>query len=425
MRKSLYLLGFIPIFEAFTACNQAKFKSGAAENRPQEPLTFSCSVKPETIELGQLVEIAVTSNRPFQNKLFERVKVGDAVTELELIAKDGGFQLQDGPNKFKAEAAGKHTIEIRTDAEGEVKASCGFEVTPAACRADQQLIGANVAFIIDNSYSHSETDCQNIDRNLWNSQKRVYCQSPTNREKAVLSAFDVLDQVARDASYVDLATSSLAIASFPTRDNSVNGSRIHTNGWVSAKADVKSSIESGLLFTREPTGYTPYGAGLRAAQSLFAPEAKLATEKAKVAVLVTDGEPTDRNPRDTVAVAQKLREQGVEVITVFVTQGKTREERRNRHISFLREEDSNWYRATNGRDNWYDRQIWSSFDPFIGELMGNGANPQLVDRITAQLDPSCQDTDSATCARKIIEVSNSAELEKVFRQIVKNSTRCE
>ena len=427
MLKAKSFLWVIPIFGAGLACNSAKFSSSGAETKKskEEPLTFSCSVQPESIEVGSAANIAVTASKPFGDKLYERIKIGDSVTNLELIAKDGGFQLSDGPNKHTADKAGSYTIEIRRAPDGEVDATCGFTVNAGQCTDAQTAIGANVAFIIDNSYSHSQTDCQNINRQLWNSQRKVLCQDPTNREKAVLAAFDVLDQIGKDANYSDSSASAVAIASFPTANETVNGMQIHTNGWITAKADAKGGIESSLRFTREPIGYTPYGAGMRAAQTLFGSNQNLPTEKAKVAVLVTDGEPTDRNPRETIQIAESLRAQGVEVVTVFVSQGQSRAQRRNSHIDYLRLEDQNWFRQTNGRDNWYDRQVWNNFDSYVSELMGSGANPQLVDKITAQYDPSCKDSDGTVCSRKIIEVSNSAELDKVFRQIVKNSTRCE
>ncbi len=429
MYKLPHLKGILPLSLLAFGCNEAKFKSGAAESRPIPPaLSFSCTVKPETAQIGSMVDIAVTSSQPFAEKLFQKIKFGDRSVDHELSAKDGGFQLKDGPNQFKAEVEGAHTVELRKSADGPVEGSCSFNVEKSsdpACKVGEQRIGGNVAFIIDNSYSHSTTDCQDIDRQLWDSQKRVRCQQATNREKAVLSAFDVLNQISRESGSEDLSTSALAIASFPTRDETVNGMKIHTNGWVMAKAEVRAEIANSLLFTREPVGYTPYGAGMRAAESLFSNQQGLDAQKSKLAVLVTDGEPTDRNPADTSAIAQRLQASGVEVVTVFVTSGQTRSQRRSSHIEFLRKEDQNWYSATKGRDNWYDRRSYQGFESYINDLMGNGTNPQLVDKISSKYDQTCQDSADTVCARKIIEVSNSAELEKVFRQIVKNSTRCE
>ncbi len=429
MYKFPHLKGILPLSLLALGCNEAKFNSGAAESRPTPPpLSFSCTVKPETTQLGKTVEIAVTSSQPFADKLFEKIKFADRSVDLELTAKDGGYQLKDGPNQFKPEVAGAHTVELRKSADGPVEGSCSFTVEKSeepACKVGEQLIGGNVAFIIDNSYSHSVTDCQDIDRRLWDSQKKVRCQQATNREKAVLSAFDVLNQISRESGSDALATSALAIASFPTRDESVNGMKIHTNGWITANAEVRNEIANSLLFTREPIGYTPYGAGMRAAETLFANQQGLDAQKSKLAVLVTDGEPTDRNPAETNATAQKLQASGVEVVTVFVTSGQTRSQRRSSHIEFLRKEDQNWLSATNGRDNWYDRRVYGGFESYINDLMGNGTNPQLVDKISSKYDQTCQDSSDTVCPRKIIEVSNSAELEKVFRQIVKNSTRCE
>jgi hypothetical protein len=59
---------------------------------------------------------------------------------------------------------------------------------------------------------------------------------------------------------------------------------------------------------------TPYGAAFAAATELF--QSASSDNRAKVAVLVTDGDPTDSDPSAVQAKADALRAAGVEVIVV-------------------------------------------------------------------------------------------------------------
>ena len=196
-----------------------------------------------------------------------------------------------------------------------------------ACQSTQQTVGANVVFLIDNSNSNSATDCPAPSQIGVVSNQPVYkCASQTNREKAVLDAYDSLVNVA-NTDKRDLAVSSVAVVQFPIPENNVDGSRVMTNGWIrtTSVATDRSALEAALQFTRQPSGATPYGAGISAANRLYSSMQN--DGRGRVAILVTDGEPTDRDPASTSAQAQLLRAQGVQVFTVYVTSGQTRTQR--------------------------------------------------------------------------------------------------
>ena len=294
--------------------------------------------------------------------------------------------------------------------------------SPVACTDKQFSIGAHVAFLIDNSNSNTATDCpKGMKVGTFRGTDLYECQEATNREKAVLAAFDVLAEVAAKEPDSANAKSSLSVVSFPSDANFVDGWAIKSNnGWLNASPADRSAIEKSLVFTRRPMGLTPYGAAMSAGNSLF--ENIGDTNKAKIAVLVTDGEPTDR---DAVLVSEKadaLRAKGVKVFTVYVTNGQDRAKRISDHTAMLR--SFNDRSIADGKGPWY-AQRYPSFDEYTRDLLGQGASLSLVEKVSSKTDSACEDKTGSRCERRIVEVENSTALTSVFRSIVNSAVRCE
>jgi hypothetical protein len=299
----------------------------------------------------------------------------------------------------------------------------GSIIPEPPCPASKQSVGAHLAFMIDNSNSNADTDCAApVQIGTLNDAKLYECQGQTNRERAVLAAFDLLAAVSANEPSSAKAQSTIAISSFPTSADYVGGWQKETASWVDVKTSKRPSITKAMLFSRRPSGLTPYLGAISGAQSFFGGLA--ADEKARVAVLVTDGEPTDRDPSAVAAQAEALRAAGVEVITVFVNSGANRAQRAKEHIAMLKGIDTASVART--KHHWFDETKLGNFDAYIKTLLGGSGEPSLVDRVTSKVMSSCTDAPGKTCDRQIVEVANSGALKDAFTRIIKTKAiRCE
>lgn len=262
--------------------------------------------------------------------------------------------------------------------------------------------------MLDNSGSNAETDCPGA----YQDQDRTRCTAATEREKAVLLAYD---QLASSQSHI-------AIASFPSRADTIGGWQIQgfeqSGGWAVASSDqdVKAAFAERLLFTREPFGSTPFGGAVEAATRLFG-SVDPSTQRPKLALLITDGEPTDKNPTAVASAAASLQKSGVAFVTVFITRGAERKDRRAAHVDMLSDERQ-------GGPWWQPSPEITTFETYIDYLLGpiNEETPSLAQRLSSLQDPTCVDAVGAVCARKIIEVQDAAALSDVIKNIVKTAT---
>lgn len=288
-----------------------------------------------------------------------------------------------------------------------------------ACQSSQQSVGANVVFLIDNSNSNSATDCPSPSQIGVVSNQPIYrCAAQTNREKAVLDAYDSLVKVAATDNR-DLAVSSVAVVQFPIPENNVDGSRVMTNGWIrttSVQAD-RTALQSALQFTRQPVGATPYGAGISAANRLYATMQN--DGRARVVILVTDGEPTDRDPASTSAQAQLLRQQGVQVFTVYVTSGQTRSQRISTNQQML----SSWdqFAVQSKNVHWYSTN-YNNLNDYLSAISGSTTRASLAQSITSPVDAACVDSANTICQRYMVETATSTALSSVVQEIIKTKT---
>lgn len=381
-----------------------------------------CTIDPGMVQVGTkaLVALSVKENAA---QLFQTVISGSSRSDSTLVyggpETRGLYTNEDGSaNELLGAAAGTMTVEIRKTKDQETAdAVCTLNVTkdavpvnpnpPVQCQDTEHKVGAEITFLIDNSNSNASTDCPNDRLIGTNNGVDVYeCGSETNREKAVLAAYDVLREVAASDSDYALARSRLAIGSFPTATDYVSGWKNESNGFLDVVATGRDAISKALKFTRKPAGMTPYGAAMGGATEVFAGSAN--DKRAKLAVLVTDGEPTDQGPESVAAKAKALKAQGVNVITVFVTAGQTRSSRETKHIAMLKKIDDARLDQTNGAQHWYDSR-YASFDAYIDALLGGSGQESLVERISG----------------KVVEVQDSAALKSTFLDIIKSEIKCE
>ncbi len=268
------------------------------------------------------------------------------------------------------------------------------ETPTTPCTPSQQSIGAEIAFLIDNSNSNAATDCPSAKKySTVNGVDLYECQGETNREKAVLAAYELLSNVAKNEPGNAKAASNLSIASFPTASDYVDGHEVH-GGWLGSSS-AKEAVANAMLFARKPLGLTPYGAALTGGTELFAQAAS--DGRAKVAVLVTDGEPTDQDPSGVIAKAEALKQAGVTIITVFVTNSEARQSRETKHTEMMKKIVA----STNG--NWYSAAEFPKFSDYMTALLGAQGKKSLVEKISA----------------KVVEVENSAALKDAFLSIIK------
>jgi hypothetical protein len=289
------------------------------------------------------------------------------------------------------------------------------------CQDGQQAIGSNITFMIDNSSSNGATDCpggkrigQVGDVNL------MECASETGREKAVLSAFDVLAEVATKDGR-EAAVSNLSVIQFPgqittgSARQEVNAQTM-TNGWLRSNPaeSNRTQLSAAMQFTRKPYGSTPIGAAIDSGISLFS---QVPTDgRSRVVVLVTDGEPTDANPADVSAKADQLKALGVEVISVFVTNGQTRQQRIAAHEAMLR----GWEDFQVKNRSHYYKGSYASFDEYLNSLLGKNGQASLIQSVTSKTDITCTDKQGSICQRYSVEVADASALSNVFKQIIRS-----
>jgi hypothetical protein len=182
----------------------------------------------------------------------------------------------------------------------------------------------------------------------------------------------------------------------------MEGWKIQTQGWLTAKgAPDRQNLSQSMAFSRLPFGLTPYGSGLTGATNLFSTVPNDA--KAKVLVFVTDGEPTDRDPRGVAAQAAKMMSADVEIITVFIAGPATRVQRKTSHADMLRR--FNDASVNDGTGPWYSNNI-GSFDEYIGLINGTAQVTELVSQISTKVDVNCVEQAGNKCSRLTVEVND-------------------
>lgn len=441
-------LGVVVVANGLWACNDAKFtsapNSGKKPNAPGSQ-ALSCSVAPAVVNAGTRIAIQVSAGSDINGTIFQTLSGEDTVQRARLKRQGDSLVREDGSaNDLIPYVNGNHTVELRLSENSQAADGyCSFAVTGGSepgsiigpngynpspvdapvCRDDQKSVGAQIAFIVDNSNSNAATDCPGARKTgSFQGAETYECDRETNREKAVLSSYDILAAIAaREPSNVD-ALSTVAVASFPTRESYTDGSQIHTNGWLNATGNTsRNNLAEAMKFARTPFGLTPYGSGLSAAKNLFS----MATNdsRAKVLVFITDGEPTDRDPLAVASQAMDIRSTDVELITIFITGRETRAQRKSNHADMLRR--FNEASMRDGSGTWYSNNI-RGFDEYISLINGTNNVGGLVTEISSKVDERCVDQGANKCNRLTVEVSDAESLKSTLQSIIKSrAIKCE
>jgi len=351
-------------------CNSAEFSQQRGPKSKGTIEQVSCKVMPSVVIPGEAVSVAISGASNYKGRFEQTVALEGAVISQQIISRqEDGYRPADGqPNQFTFNKQGNYQVELREiDYNAGVSASCSFKVFKE-CPEGTERVGANVAFILDNSGSHGKTDCVGSKKTSKADGTVAYsCSEETNREKAVKYAVDILAKVGESGGK---ASSFISMASFP--NSAISGYQIGKSGWTEAAS---SALSEDLLVTRKPYGMTPYGEGLEATERLFDLTPDL--EKAKIAIFVTDGLPTDKDPIFAMEKAQALKANGVRVISVLVSPNDN-DELISNHKSFINK--------IGGEDNpWYSIDYTSS-DDYFDYLLGNGDNLKgVLDNMSDQV----------------------------------------
>ena len=373
---------------ALTACSSASFSGttpSRARSTPTDPLTGS-STGTATTE----------GTEPGDGPAGPNPDGGDDPSgEVD----DGGDDSEVNP-PISPENQPTSTDEA-TETNTSQVTSTSTSTSPVTPCADQtRSIGAKIAFLIDNSQSNELTDCpfpvKTGGRNS-SGQPLYRCELETNREKAVLASFDFLQKIAEQEPNNSAAVSNVAITSFPTSE--LGGFMVQST-WRPTKSGERSALSTLLRFARQPEGQTPYGEAMAGAQNVF--NGLAGDGRANMAILVTDGLPTDRNPSAVQAKADQLRQSGVRVVTVYVTGKVQRSQRYTEHRKLLSLFES-LYQESN--QHWYDTNAYGSFDTYMQSIFGLAAGMSN---------------------NEVVEVQDSAGLEKTLLSIIsQEAIRCE
>lgn len=253
---------------------------------------------------------------------------------------------------------------------------------PGVCASGEEYVGANFVFMVDNSGSMGVTDCPSGDEQN--------C-GPTYRERAILNAFDILTKASDVSEYATKSMSTISIAQFTpqSRDATLNDFNWNLQTVQSFPED-RDDLESALEFTRAPAGDTPYFNALTIAQSIVQGEG-LNEDQETVVVLVTDGDPTDRNPDEVRQLAASIN---AKIMTIRVTpENWSQEIRRDKHLETITRYYSDW-----------SQESYPSTEAYTDDLL------RLVDDISKD---------------GVYEVNEAKELEDgIFNNIISQTVPC-
>jgi hypothetical protein len=263
---------------------------------------------------------------------------------------------------------------------------------PDVCQEVTSTIGAHFMFLIDNSGSMRTTDCPQRDGDV--------CKGETNREIAILRAYDELARIYEQSGKADTSLSTISFVQFTPNSSDEDGlaySEIDKERLEPTQAvpENRDSLVQKIRFVRRPGGDTPYLNAVEGGHDLVddVDSNFAADKKARVAVIVTDGEPTDRNPAEVRTRAQALKNKGVKVFTIMVAAGGPRIDAHRKRMLEYEEFHDGWRDAA-----------YPSFDRYMEEL---------------QAIPS-------TISDKVIQIAEAKDLGAIIEtEVIQKETSCQ
>ena len=277
---------------------------------------------------------------------------------MNLVQKNGKIRREDGnpKNAFSFVQPGDYQVTVKTLDYIESQSTCGFKIFKP-CPMGSSRRGAYVAFIIDNSESHSTSDCPKA-QNFNNPKVKrplKQCMNETSREKSAINAVSILGNLNRKNPE---SVSFVAFSHFPNDDSNLSPR------WL--RPETESAVfKSQLGVLRYPKGVTPYIQGLESALRLFG---SVKDDKQKVLVFITDGFPTDKNPKNTMTIARKIQALKVKIISVMITGKSNQEVLKAKHKGFME----------NFPENWVDGSYQNNMQAYYRDLLGDGLAPGLL-----------------------------------------------
>lgn len=335
-------------------CKTTEFRQDRADSTQ---LTLSCETRPAGAVLpNSPLTLMVQGARGYKGRIEQKVTGPDFTDTTTLTRKDEIFSREDlAENTFHFFTEGDYTVNLKALDYGiELTGQCRFTVFDK-CPVNSQRVGVNVVFVVDNSSSHEESDPG---------------KPETHRERAVLYAQSILSEIGQHSAG---SQSFLSFVTFPL--SSLNGGQPPGLGtWYSADGD-STQLINALHVLRAPSGVTPYHEGIEKAKELFMEVQD--REKKNILILITDGYPTDQDPKETLELTQSLSSLDVEVVAVMVT-GSPKQHLSDQHRLLMEE-----YFYKNG-DIWHASH-YADADAYFMDLLGNGslAAPGLLYKMTS------------------------------------------
>jgi hypothetical protein len=397
---------------------------------PQEATELSCSVDPASVRVGTSPEIKINAgdyNGTLRQEIFPSGSTTDAISVSTLVNQDGVWKRSDGQNNgVLIFNPGVYRIDLT--AENNKKTSCELTVAAAGdvCSDDTKPVGTHVAFMIDNSGSNGATDCymrKDIDK------YRYECSGPTKRERAVYAVYDYLKAFAAQNTGGDTeakarAASKMAITKFPL-DPKIEGDQAFQrnpqsesgDGWFNTSINQQDALTAVMSFTRKVYGSTPYYEAITGAKTVFASLKDADASKTKIAILISDAEPTDANPELVVKLADELKKNGVTLITVKLTEASGFGVRLQEHKSMIKEWDDG--------SPYYPRDIYGEapqgFDKYFEAVIS------LPEDVASPKDPFCgADDEGCDKTKLVLPFANIDTLGETLKNIVKiHGVKCQ
>lgn len=363
-------------------------------------LTLSCETRPAgAVSPHSPLSIIVEGAKDYTGRIEQSITGPTAPGNVMLVQEGGKVVREDRrENVFHFAQEGTYTISLKgVDYETQLTGSCQFTVFDR-CPAGSHRIGVNVAFVVDNSGSHSKSDCPQSQAlgqdNAGN--KLVSCRAQTHREHAVAYATSILGELGNRGGN---AQSYVSFASFPRQGTSASSGK-----WYSASQDYSAFVQE-LTVLRNPKGVTPYYEGIQAATELFAQiKDQSQARKKNILIFVTDGFPTDKDPRKTLKLAQTLQNVGVEIVPVMVTGKDSQSNLRRIHQGYMEQNFASSWRASH----------YSDYTSYFQELLGDGTttHPGLLHNMSS--------------SGSVIYVENSSHLKtKIDGAVTKEALICQ
>lgn len=358
-------------------CKTAEF---AGQHEYETLGQLKCAVTPTTDYPSATFKISISGIDTYHGRIERTIRPQNSAATSEtitVIQEPGKPLVKEGAGSatsYKNSQAGDYEVDVKTLDYVDLQGSCGFKILKP-CKQGMSRTGGYVAFVVDNSESHNVSDCPNrhqIGIHPVNKQDHLYeCRKGTARERAVNYATQILGSFGENNAG---ATSFVSFALFPQMNKDPR--------WYNATKD-RQILRNDLKLLRRPLGVTPYHEGLSSGIRIFASLTgkHSSGDKPRILLFITDGFPTDKDPQQTLQLAQQLKSQHqVKIISVMVTGKSNQDDLRTKHQTFMRG-------FPMIPKPWMHARYNGSFEPYFLHLLGDGTDnhPGLLAKMSDEV----------------------------------------